>query len=276
MMLRMGIGENVVENYRMWLVKELANRARRNPAYSLRSFSKSLGISAPSLSQIISGKRTLSRGAALKIIERCAMSPEQAQAFLASSLGEGWGEALKKIDPLFSGPEFEELELESFRVISDWYHYAILSLGELPDNRASAEWIAGELEISSKQASAAFQRLLKLGVIARRGKGFYQCRPQLAVPTQGFTTAIRKYHQQNLHKAEEALSGSDAPLELFSAITMAVDESQLPKARELIRQFRRRICRLMEAGQGERVYTLAVQLFPISKKKEKRNGTIVS
>lgn len=259
-------GEEILGNHRMWLVRELTDRTRRNPAYSLRAFSKALGVSAPSLSQILAGKRPLTERTALRIIERCAMCPEQAQAFLASALGSGWAGALRKLDPLAGAP-FNELEIESFRAISDWYHYAILSLSDVENNRANSSWIASQLGISRQQANTAFQRLLKLGIIARRGKGFYQLRPQLAVPTRGKDSAIRKYHQQNLHKAEQALSSSQSHLELFSAITMAVDESQLPKARELIRQFRRRLCRLMEVGNRERVYTLAVQLFPVSQGK---------
>lgn len=262
--------EEIIDNYRLWLVRELANRTQRNPAYSLRSFSKSLGLSAPSLSQVLSGKRPLSQRAALQIIERCAMAPEQAHAFLISALGKAGAEALKKLDPL-AASHFEELEIESFRAIADWYHYGILGLAEIEDNRFDAEWVSDQLGISQKQAHSALQRLLKLGIIAKKGKGFYQCRPQLAVPTRGADAAIRNYHQQNLQKAQESLSGGESPLELFSAITMAVDEAQLPKARELIRQFRRRICRLMEQGERKRVYTLAVQLFPVSKTKGVKN-----
>lgn len=259
-------GVGITENYRLWLVKELADRKLRNPAYSLRSFSKHLGISAAGLSQVLSGKRPLSHKAALKIVDRCAMSPDQAQGFLASALGKSWSETLQRMDVLLPG-QFEELELESFRAISDWQHYAILGLSATNDNRSDEAWIAAQLGITRKQAREAFARLLKLGLIARRGKRFYRCRTQLTVPTQGWEPALQKYHQQNLRKAEEALSSQAANLEMFSAITMAVDESQLPKAREIIRQFRRRLCRLLESGNQERVYTLAVQLFPLSQKR---------
>jgi len=273
MLLMDGVG--VVENYRLWLVKELHDRKRRNPAYSLRSFSKSLGISAAGLSQVLSGKRPLSHKAALKIVERCAMGPDTAQSFLSSALGKSWNETLQRIDVLLPG-QFEELELESFRAISDWYHYAILGLSGIEGNQSNEDWIADQLGISKKLAREAFQRLEKLGLIARRGRGFYRCRTQLSVPTQGWEPAIQRYHQQNLQKAEEALASHKAQLELYSSITMAVDESQLAKAREMIRQFRRRMSRLLESGQQERVYTLAIQLFPVSQKKRGKHAPISS
>jgi len=253
--------ESTDSGYRMWLVRELAERTRRNPAYSLRAFSKALGLSAPSLSQILSGKRPLSRKAALRIVERCALSEGERRAFLGSVIG-----AVPEIEDT-STVDYDELDIEAFRVISDWYHYALLSLGDIEGNRASPAWIAERLGISRKQADQAFSRLLRLGLLRRRGKGFYQSAKPLSAGTrEALATALRKYHHQNLRLAEAALESDSAPLQHFSAVTMAVDESRLEEARELTRKFRRKLCRLVESGRRERVYTLAIQLFPVSKK----------
>lgn len=265
--------DGAAENYRFWLVQELAKRTRRNPSYSLRSFSKALGISAPSLSQIISGKRPLSRQAALKIIQKCNMAPEEARVFLSSALGNGWQDALKKMDPAFEDREFAELEVETFKAIASWHHYAIMSLGDLPSNNSSPEWIAAELGISRKEAKDAFDRLERLGMIARKGRGFYQSTPPHFVSTSGYEGAFRSYHQETLHKAEEALHQTETKIEFFSGMMMAIDEANLPKARKMIRDFQIRLCRVLESGKRERVYNLAVQLFPLSKKKGTKNET---
>ena len=47
-------------------------------------------------------------------------------------------------------------------------------------------------------------------------------------------------------------------------MTMAVDEMNLESARGIIREFRRKLCQTLEQGKKHRVYTLAVQLFPVS------------
>ncbi len=259
-----------IDDYRMWLVRELTERTRRNPSYSLRAFARSLGVSAPSLSQVLSGKRPLSRKAALRIIDRCELSPEQGKAFLMSALGEDWRSALQKME---SEPELphQELQIETYRMIADWYHYAILSLGDIAGNVATPEWIAERLGIAPKVASQAFQRLEKLGLLKRRGRGFYQCAKPLSASTHtDLAGALRKYHHQNLRLAEAALDHGEVPLNGFSAMTMAVDESRLEEARDLIKKFRRKLCALLESGDRQRVYTLAVQLFPVSKAKPKR------
>ncbi len=48
-----------------------------------------------------------------------------------------------------------------------------------------------------------------------------------------------------------------------TSITMAIDPSLLPKARKLIREFRRNICNILQAGnKKENVYHLSIALIP--------------
>ncbi len=53
-----------------------------------------------------------------------------------------------------------------FEVISDWVHFAILSLLETSSDRVDADWIARRLGINKTYAQICFQRLLDLGLIA--------------------------------------------------------------------------------------------------------------
>jgi hypothetical protein len=46
--------------FRLWLQNEFAERAKRNPRYSLRAFAKLLQMEPTSVSQILSGKRRAS------------------------------------------------------------------------------------------------------------------------------------------------------------------------------------------------------------------------
>jgi uncharacterized protein (TIGR02147 family) len=81
------------------------------------------------------------------------------------------------------------------------------------------------------------------------------------------STAIRKYHRDNLVKAAEALEEVPVELRDFSSITMATCSEKVGQARELIRKFREELSDLMESGDRETVYTLAVQLFPVCKQE---------
>lgn len=247
-------------NVRVFLSNEFASRVQRNPAYSLRSFSRSLGVSPASLSQILTGKRPLTRKTALKIADRLFLSPVEKRSFLVTAFG-----LETPTDEAFvSKTELQELEIDKFRLISDWHHYAILGLAGLEKNQANPEWISKQLRISRKEAREAFQRLVRLGLIQRVGTRIRRTSPFFKVATRPHENAIRKYHSQNLRKASDVLEDPKSAVELFSGITMAVNEQKLPEARDLIRQFRRKLSELVETGNKTRVYTLSVQLFPIS------------
>jgi uncharacterized protein (TIGR02147 family) len=254
-------------SYRIWLAERLEDRRKRNPAYSLRAFARSLQLPAASLSQIMLGKRPLTFKTALRIADRMDFSPKEKRQFLN-------GVVTEKI-PSGNGSEsskYIELEAETFAAISDWYHYAILSLGDIKPNICDAIWISKQLGISRKEASAAIQRLFKLGLIRKVGKGFEQSTKPLDIQSGTYSAALRKYHRENLHLAERALEDEPIPFRDFNSITMAVDMEKIPEAKEAIRKFRDEISNILETGNKSRVYTLAIQLFPISKNTKRRKN----
>jgi transcriptional regulator with XRE-family HTH domain len=66
-------------DYRDMLRAELASRQNRNPNYSLRSFARDLGLSAPRLSDVLRGRYGLSRSAAAAIADRLHLDPAAAE-----------------------------------------------------------------------------------------------------------------------------------------------------------------------------------------------------
>lgn len=253
-------------HYRVWLTQELMTRQAKNPAYSLRAFASCLGISPTGLSQMMSGNRPMSRKAALKIIERCSFSPEERQLFLASAFGQSDAATKRQSDTDQSKEDILRIQVDIFKSISDWHHSAILCLGELPKNERNPQWIASRLGISSKAAEDAYDRLLRLQLISIEGKGFRKLNRQIFIDNNGLSEpAIRNYHRQNLAKAVESLERDSVDERDFSSMTMAIDESRLSDARQKIKEFRRELCRFLEGGKRTRVFTLAVQLFPVSK-----------
>lgn len=250
----------------MWLSEQLEVRRKKNPAYSLRAFARSLNLPAASLSQIMLGKRPLTLKTAMRIADRFDLSPNERQAFLSSVVWQGASN-----DSPQDAKSYTELEAETFAIISDWYHYAILSLGEIKPNFCDAKWIAKQLGITQVQARGALDRLFKLGFIKKVGpRGYTQCAPPLDIQCASKLMALRKYHRQNLSLAEKALDDEPIPLRDFNSMTMAIDPDKIPLAKEAIRKFRDTIATILETGDKRRVYTLAIQLFPISKKHQEK------
>ena len=68
------------------LQRELSIRCEKNPRYSLRAFSRALGMSHTALSFVLSGKRPLSKNAARKVSEVLQLDPLQRKALFENPL----------------------------------------------------------------------------------------------------------------------------------------------------------------------------------------------
>jgi uncharacterized protein (TIGR02147 family) len=246
-------------NYRLFLKEELERRRQVNSLYSLRAFSRQLKMSPAQLSQIISGKRPLTAKTAFRIAEVLALSPLETSTFVESTLQSVPKETSTAV----------EIKEDEFSLIADWYHLAILSLSELRQHRADPRWIASQLGIKTSEASVALQRLQKLKIIEIKGGKVRQIMNPLKTPSDVPSSANRIYHAQNLDKAKEKLETVPVADREFSAITMAVSRKNLPKAKKMITEFKRKLCALLEQGEKQAVYSLAIQLFPVSKLEEK-------
>lgn|GEM_PF-2467328 len=75
---------------------------------------------------------------AQKILQKLELTPQEQSAFVASLAATHQKRGLKRMSPnfkdadssLYIQPQVRELGTDLFRVIGDWYHYAILLLSE--------------------------------------------------------------------------------------------------------------------------------------------------
>lgn len=250
--------------YRQWLIGQLEDRRKRQPSYSLRSFAGKLGVSPASLSQVISGKRPLSKKMALQFADRLCLSPHETETLVRGALTEKFDALTKDLAgaPAETGTR---LELDTFHLISDWYHYAILNLVEMKEARSAPEWYAKRLGISVLDAHRAILRLKRVGLLKLIDGKLKRTAQQVTTSTDISSTAIRKYHYQNLKKAEEALDREGVSTRDFGAVTLAIDPTLLPKAKQVLQRARRQVSSVLSSGKKERVYTLVTQLFPVDR-----------
>ena len=250
-------------DFRTTLSCELARRQARNPAYSLRAFARALGVSATTLSEALAGHRGLVPRTATQIAHRLGLAPDEHAAFLLSALG-----GVERRRPIVAGgkadPAYDDLDVDRFKMVADWYHFAILSLAKLAANAADPAWIAARLGISRAEALQAFERLQRLALIEVRGKKFRRTSGPLFVRGGAPSAAIRKFHRQNLDKAIDSLERDDVSVRDMSSMTMAINPRRMPDARKQVQKFRERMASLLEEDDATAVYTLAIQLFPVS------------
>lgn len=254
-------------SYDHWLEAELMKRCQKNPRYSLRAFAKTLNLSPAFISRILSGKRTLTLPSSEKIADALAFSPEERKHFFDLVLKNHREKTFPKSANSQSKTEkFEVLSLDAFSAISQWVHYAITELTFLKNFKNDPRWIAKMLGIGVMEAKAAIERLKRLGILIEQKGKLIKTTKSLTTTYDIPSAAIQRFHKQILEKAIESLEDHPVTERDMSSITMAIDESKIPLAKKKIKHFRRNLCTFLESGKQTRVYTLAIQLFPISEK----------
>lgn len=246
--------------YKSFLEQELARRSERNSQYSLRSFAKSLGLVPSALSEILAGKRLPSPKMAQKILGKLNTSPEENAQFFQSLALAHQQRSAKRLSPTFKERNLQrlkpptELSIELFRVISEWYHAAILELTFVEDFQSNPRWIATELGISPIEAKLAIGRLLKLGLLEKKSDRLVKSSEQLTTSDKQLTDpALKKMQKQCLEAAIYSLDHDPIGERNITTMTMAIAPEKISKAKEKIKKFNRELCLDLESGSRKRV-----------------------
>lgn len=259
--------------YQKRLKEELAHRCERNPRYSVRSFARALQIDAGALSRILGGKQIPSFKLAQKLIDALDLEQDERRNFLASLAETQRSRGLERLSPVFMALEStlpqREFSIDVYRVIADWYHVAILELTYVEGFQSNARWIAKQLGISAAEAQLAIDRLLELELLEKKKNKLVKTQTQLTTADKHLTTpALRKHQKQLLLKAIDSLENDPVEARNITSMTMAIDPTKLVAAKEMIREFNKKLCAFLEEGKQKRVYNLGVALYPLQKEKE--------
>lgn len=250
-------------DFRRWLQDEFAGRCQRNPHYSLRSFAAFLSMDASSVSQLLSGKRKASGKVIEKICSRIGTDINQKLLFsqIAKDRRRGQRSPL-----LVNSSKYKFLSEDQFKVISEWYHYAILELTFVENFKSSPAWIARSLGITTAVAQTAIERLENLGLLKMENGRLVKTERFLTNFEPGQTsTALKKLQRQVIKMADEAIDLVPQDEKDITSMTMAIDVNKIAEAKKLIAKFRRDLSQFMEDGPQSRVFNLGIQLYPISK-----------
>lgn len=192
------------------------------------------------------------------VCERLALSPRQKRKLVLDSLFQ--------LDLVTE--KYHDLKEDEFRLISEWYHLAILSLARVKNAQTDPAWIAGRLGISKQQASDALYRLKRLGII-ESGTLLRQIGDPIRVVSEVPSPAIRTYHKQILGISHQAIDDADLNHRDLSSVSLLLHPEQVKKIAMMIEDFQTQITETMEDKKNGEVYFLNVQLVPVLSQKKK-------
>jgi uncharacterized protein (TIGR02147 family) len=243
-----------------YLQQEYLDRCRKNEQYSLRSFARSLNTPVSTLSEILNERRPLSTRLRNKFGTALGLPPETIQKYKAKDHGN------KQV--VTQEEEFSQLALDSFYIISDWYHYGVLQLMRTKDFLNDPIWIARRLGIKVLEANLALARLKRVGILEETTEG------KLIDVTNGSTThlknnftsdELRNFQIKAIEKAIGAMRSVPVTKRDNTSMTMAISKKAIPFAKEEIKKFRRSLTKKLEGyAEPDEVYQLAISLTPLT------------
>lgn len=254
-----------------YLRLELENRLRRRPHYSLRAFARDLQMSPAALSDFLGGKAGLSRERSLAVAKRLNLSVDHVDHF-CDLVGAKHARSKEERSVLRLRARHRvrarssELALDHFQTISEWHHLALLELVNLDTKYHSVPAAARALGIKPSVAKAAAERLERLGLLVREGKGRWRtASPSTTVGNQVTpSAAIRSFHRQVLERALIALDEQDISERNFETSFLSIRRADLPEMKaELQRRFVEIMKKYHQRDGKDALYAMTAQLFRV-------------
>ncbi|MGZ3651053.1 MAG: TIGR02147 family protein [Bdellovibrionota bacterium] len=268
------------ETSRNFLREVMAEKARKNPAFSLRAMAKSLEIAPSFLSGVLKGQKNLSLKTSMDVARRLRLPSEETEYFclLAQkdaakdpNVKESLLARLQRHNP---AQEVNDLSVDHFRSISDWQHFAILSATEIEGFDPSARNLAAALELPQAEIEVSLDRLERLGMLERDSDGRYRkTKSNPRVVSKAPSQALRNFHRQTLQKAADSLESQTTEEKVVGSETFAIDSDQVQAFNALANEFfDKAIALAKKSKKRDSVYHLGVQFFnftPSLRRKKK-------
>lgn len=250
-------------DFRLFLQEELVRRIRTKPGYSMRAFARFLGIDSSRLSKMLRGERPIKPHFIESFGQRVGLSPDKIENYKVIT------ESKKSRRQGEYRTEYQQIALDTFEIVSDWQHNAILELMRMRDFKNETQWIAKQLKIQASEVNTAIERLQRVGMLKINEDGSWRDL------TAGYTThdmgknyttyAHKRYQEQIGKQSLEALN--EVPIEKrdHSSMTVAINMKRIDEAKEMLKEFRRKMASHFEQdAERDAVYQISLSLFPIT------------
>ena len=245
-------------------------RKTKNENYSLRAYARDLGISSGRLSDLLNGNNIISLKKANEIVINFKLSEKEKKIFLLVVERENIKDdsRIKQINIQLTKYKYKEISDTIFSIISEWYHFAILEIASFQNVRQSNfKEISEKLEISKSDVEKAVSNLIKVNLITFDDNGVLQNTHNfLSTPDGVPNEALRKCHNDLLHKAINSLNNDEVHTRDFKNIIISIDSDKIDPIKKEIDDFLDSILlKYTSDKKRNSVYSMGINFFNLLK-----------
>ncbi len=249
---------------RRWLSVEFSQRMEKNPNYSLRAYARSLHISAAALSEILSGKRSMSERRSHQLLNHLPDAKEKIVMLQESFTRSTRIKQLKKYGTVYSE---EMLPKSQNKFMADWRYFALMSLlrtGEFKE-RLDESKLALRLNIPINEVKQVLIELQTEELIAVDRRGILRCVEKVfRSPPLYPKSLLDKRAKAGFKLAAQAMKDPEK-WHYVDFMTITTDVRRLEEAQSMIDDFVKRLGIFLSSGEGTEVFELSVNLFSLSR-----------
>lgn len=256
------------EDYRIVLLDLYKRRQEKNKRYSLRAYSRDLGISSSRLSEILNGKVGMSVARASQIAGKLGLDESEKQVFLDLVESEHARSlvakqlARKRLQERKQRVQVVQTELPKAVVV--WQDLVLLEcLRGIPTNQASG-LLSEKLGLSTDEVEASLKRLKDEGLIAGDNQ-VLEVQRVYALSSRNESEQVQRILRQMIDMSIEALEKKDVHSRDVTSIIFRFAKSDWSKICDRVHDFCSQLKSEFEvADTNESVAALNVQLFQIN------------
>ena len=260
------------KSYRDFLKTVLEERTSRNPSYSMRSLARRLALAPSALFAILRGTKGLSASRAYDVAERLGLKGSSREYFsllvqLEAAASDSLRESVRKrLSALAETIVPEEIPVERFSFIADWYCIPIIEMTYLDGFEFTPRNIAARLGIPVGDAKRAVERLLRLVILVREGDGKFRKNLDAFLVTGSlFHPAMNAHNRKMLELGIEKLDSAREGYSHLKTTTLTIDTRHVPEIIRLYDELMGRLIALCKSGEKKTAtYQLNFQLFDLT------------
>ncbi len=254
------------KNYYAFVLRDKFASRQKNRKYSIRDYAKDLGLPSSTLALSMSGKRPVPKKMINQVINRLSLNKKETLLF-KDSLDKN----NKRLSNLSIHEKFENryiLDDANYKIIAEWEHYALITLMELDNFVFNLTNISKTLGISLERSEEVSQNLIQAGLIEVNSETEFKILNGPLRTTEDIKSlALQSSHLETLELGKKKLLEVDINERDFSSICIPIDKSKMKEAKNLIREFRKRMGSLFQNSPKNDVYQMAIQFYPLTSKE---------
>jgi uncharacterized protein (TIGR02147 family) len=260
-------------DYRRFLADCLTARRMSDPNFSLRAFALKAGLplsNSSFFSKVIAGKRNLTLDLQFRMAKALKLPASESRyfgllvQFDQSKDPEGKQHLYAEL-ARYAKSKARILGLEAYEYYSKWQNASVRAYFGIDQKENNAAAIGRRIfpQVSAKEVEDAIHLLLKLGLAGRTANGYALRDANIAVERENKDFVGKLRIQEMLKLASEVFPHLAPADREYSAMTIYISRQGYQALKEKIRVFREEVKSLVAADKAEdRIYTLAMQLFP--------------